>query len=194
MSGYIAITEQGNERRVAWKHSYREPGKSTPCSSALHLGVLAADGAELLRCRRRRPEDFTPEILDALSRKGIVLGERLADTVGRKPTVFTRVTVRELASSQVVMVGVYRVLHQLAASSGLLASLKAAFADDAEAVFAFLTRKSKDAIAALRFENLFKEFEADLASTVKERNRRENPNARHPGRPPKYKLKEDVKK
>lgn len=136
MSGYIAITVQGNERRVAWRHSYREAGKSAPCSSALHLGVLAPGGAELLRCRRRRPEDFTQEILDALSRKGIVLGERVADTVGRKPTVLTRITVRELASSQVVMVGVYRVLRHLAVESGLLPSLKSAFGDDAEAVFA----------------------------------------------------------
>jgi len=136
MSGYIAITEQGNERRVSWKRSYREPGKGTPRSSALHLGVLAPGGSELLRCRRRRPEDFTPEILDALSRKGIVLGERVADIVGRKPTVLTRITVGELASSQVVMVGVYRVLRHLAAESGLLASLKSAFGDDAEAVFA----------------------------------------------------------
>jgi len=136
MSGYITVTEQGNVRRVAWRHSYREPGKSAPCSSALHLGVLAADGTELLRCRRRRPEDFTQEILDALSRKGIALGERVADTVGRKPTVLTRITVRELSSSQVVTVGVYRVLRHLAVESGLLASLQSAFGEDAEAVFA----------------------------------------------------------
>ena len=136
MSGYIAITVQGNERRVAWKHSFREAGKSTPCSSSLHLGVLAPGGSELLRCRRRRPEEFTTEILDALSRKGIARGERVADTVGRKPTVLTRITVRELASSQVVMVGVYRVLRHLAVESGLLSSLVSAFGDDAEAVFA----------------------------------------------------------
>ena len=56
-----------------------------------------------------------------------------------------------------------------------------------------LTRRSKDAIAGLRLESLFGEFEADLSSTVEARARRENPNKKHPGRPPKYKLKEDVK-
>ena len=56
-----------------------------------------------------------------------------------------------------------------------------------------LTRKSKDAIAGLRLENLFGEFEADLASTVEARAKRENPNSRHPGRPPKYRLKDDAK-
>lgn len=55
-----------------------------------------------------------------------------------------------------------------------------------------LTKKSKEAIAAMHFEDKFPEFARELQPFVDARNRKENPSTKHPGRPAKFKLKNGV--
>src|SRR3989339_2135378 len=132
--GYITIIEQGHKARVSWNTCARTPDRPYPVRIPLHLGVLGADGKELLRSAKC-PE-LSREIIDALTKKGIEYLGRTANPPGREPMLLSRVTVQELNSSKVVYIGVYRLLATLAKESGLKKSLVDAFGNNAEAIFA----------------------------------------------------------
>ncbi|MFA6929430.1 MAG: hypothetical protein WCT05_03825, partial [Lentisphaeria bacterium] len=56
-----------------------------------------------------------------------------------------------------------------------------------------LTKKSTEAIVAMRLEDKFPEFARELQPLVEARNKKENPSTKHPGRPARFKLKNGVK-
>jgi len=56
-----------------------------------------------------------------------------------------------------------------------------------------LTKKSKEAIVAMRLEDKFPEFMRELQPFVEARNKKENPSTKHPGRPARFKFKKEVK-
>ncbi len=132
--GYIAIIEQGHKARVSWNTCTRTPDKPYPLRIPLHLGVLEANGSELLRSPKC-PE-LNREIIEALKKKGIEYLGRTANPPGREPALLSRVTIQELNSSKVVYIGVYRLLAELAEQSGLKKSFVDAFGNHAEAIFA----------------------------------------------------------
>jgi len=137
--GYIMLLKRKHSpQAVVWQTSVRVEGKPYPVHNSVYLGLLDDKGRLV---KGQNTEALSPEMLEGLKKKGIAVSDAPPAHRGRVGMFLKRIPLDGTASSIVQSVGTYRLFHHLADASGLLESLKVAFAEDAEAVFALVCQK-----------------------------------------------------
>jgi len=138
--GYILVTSRKHGSAiVTWNTSHRVEGKTTPVREATYLGLLDMSGTKLIKSAELG--QISEEILEGLAKKNLSVSSEAAAHRGRKALLLHHTLISELADTRIESVGTYRILRGLAEGNGFLQSLRSAYKEDCEAIFALMCQR-----------------------------------------------------
>ena len=159
--GYILVTarKRGNAI-VTWNTSRRVEGKSSPRRDSTYLGLLDDSGTRLVKSAELK--ELAPEILEGLEKKHLGIAADVAPRRGRRAVLLRHTLLSELAETRIETVGTYRILRGLATASGFLQSLRLAFMEDSDAVFALMCQRLDSRMQGYLFRDWSEDTPFDL--------------------------------
>lgn len=150
--GYILVTARKHGSAiVTWNTSRRVEGKVTPVREATYLGLLDASGTKLIKSAALG--QLSGEMLEGLAKKNLSLSSESAPHRGRKALLLHRTLISELAEARIESVGTYRILRGLAEGNGFYQSLRSAYMEDCDAIFALMCQRLDSRLQSYLFRD-----------------------------------------
>ena len=159
--GYILVTARKHGGAiVTWNTSHRVEGKATPVREATYLGLLDTGGTKLVKSAALG--ELSGEILEGLAKKGLSVSSETAAHCGRKALLLRHTLLSELADTRIESVGTYRILRGLAEGNGFFQSLRSAFMEDGDAIFALMCQRLDSRMQSCLFRDWAEDTPFDL--------------------------------